>query len=94
MNTTTNILGYSNFNRHANMDEETLSEIGKIITLVHFGDEDGNNRGSFNLTNELYGLYDGYLYDDLLTLAKSELETSLYNRIENVINIVSKYPKL
>ncbi len=94
MNTTTNILGYSNFNRHSNMDDETLSEISEIITLVHFGDEDGNNRGSFNLTNELYGLYDGYLYDDLLTLAKSELETTLYNRIENVVNIVSKYPKL
>ena len=87
MNTTTNILGYSNFNRHIHMDGETLREIGDILMEVRWD-------SSFDLVNELYGLYDGYLYDDLLTLAEAELETTLYNRIENVVNIVSKYPKL
>jgi hypothetical protein len=69
------------------MDKETLFEIGDIINDVRWD-------CSFDLTNELFGLYDGYLYDDILTLAETELETTMYNRIENIVNIVSKYPKL
>ncbi len=80
-------MSYTNFNRHANMDKETLFEIGDIINDVRWD-------CSFNLSNELFGLYDGYLYDDILTLAEKELETAMYNRIEKVINIISKYPKL
>ena len=78
---------YTNFDRHTNMSGETLSEIGSIIRETHF-------EGGFNLVNMLYGLYDGYLYEELLPLAKTKLETSLYQRIENVVNIVSKYPKI
>ena len=80
-------MSYTNFNRHVNMDKETLFEIGDIINDVRWD-------CSFDLSNELFGLYDGYLYDDILTLAEQELETTMYNRIEKVINIVSKYPKL
>jgi len=69
------------------MDKETLFEIGDIINDVRWD-------CSFDLSNELFGLYDGYLYDDILILAEKELETTMYNRIEKVINIVSKYPKL
>jgi hypothetical protein len=69
------------------MDKETLFEIGDIINDIRWD-------CSFDLSNELFGLYDGYLYDDILTLAEQELETTMYNRIEKVINIVSKYPKL
>jgi hypothetical protein len=88
MNTTNeSVLGYSNFNRHEYMDRETLFEIGDIIAEVRF-------EGGFDLTNMLYGLYDGYLYDELLPLAESKLDSNLSARIENVINIVSKYPKL
>lgn len=80
-------MSYTKFNRHQNMDRETLFEIGDIINEVRWD-------CSFDLSNELFGLYDGYLYDDILTLAEKELESNLYNRIKNVINIVSNYPKL
>ena len=80
-------MSYTKFNRHQNMDRETLFEIGDIINEVRWD-------CSFDLSNELFGLYDGYLYDDVLTLAEKELESNLYNRIKNVINIVSNYPKL
>ena len=80
-------MSYTKFNRHQNMDKETLFEIGDIINEVRWD-------CSFDLSNELFGLYDGYLYDDVLTLAEKELESNLYNRIKNVINIVSNYPKL
>ncbi len=81
-------MSYTNFNRHANMSVETLREIGNIIDEVNF------NTG-FDLMNMLYGLYDGFLYDDLLEVARgAKIKKALYNRIENVVSVVSKYPKL
>ena len=78
-------MSYSLFDRHANMDGETLSEIGSIIREVGFED--------FALTNQLYGLYDGYLYDELLVNAQ-DLPKELFRRIIKVWAVVSKYPKL
>ena len=77
--------GYTLFNRHANMDGETLSEIGNIIMEVRWD--------NFNLTNQLYGLYDGYLYDELLVNAQ-DLPKDLFRRIIKVWAIVSKYPSI
>ena len=78
--------GYTLFNRHANMNGETLSEIGNILNEVRWD-------GDFNLTNQLYGLYDGYLYDELLVNAQ-ELPKPLFRRIIKVWAIVSKYPSI
>ena len=77
--------GYTRFDRHANMNVETLSEIGSILREVDFTE--------FELTNQLYGLYDGYLYDELLVNAQ-DLPKQLYRRIIKVWAVVSKYPKL
>ena len=77
--------GYTIFDRHANMNKETLSEIGYILRDVEW-----NN---FELTNQLYGLYDGYLYDELLVNAQ-DLPKELFRRIIKVWAVVSKYPKL
>jgi hypothetical protein len=94
-----NMLGYTNFNRHKNMDGEMLREVGSLIDMVQFGPngDDGVDRHSddgFNLINELYGLYDGYLYDDLLVLGKNLLNSELLERLTNVVKIVEKYPKI
>ncbi len=78
--------GYTIYNRHAHMSEETLSEIGDIISEVRF-------EAGFELTNQLYGLYDGYLYDELLVNAQ-DLPKDLFRRIIKVWTVVSKYPKL
>ena len=78
--------GYTRFDRHANMNGETLSEIMGIINEVRWD-------GDFNLTNQLYGLYDGYLYDELLVNSQ-DLPKNLFRRIIKVWAIVSKYPKL
>ena len=77
-------MSYIRFDRHANMSVETLREIGNIINEV-FVD------CTFNLTNMLYGLYDGYLYDDLLVEARKELDNVLYNRVENVVSVIKNY---
>ena len=77
--------GYSRFDRHEHMDRDTLFEIGDIIGEVRWD-------SSFNLTNQLYGLYDGYLYDELLINAQ-DLPKDLFRRIIKVWAVVSKYPK-
>jgi hypothetical protein len=80
-------MSYTKFDRHANMSKDTLREVGNIINEV-FVD------GSFNLTNMLYGLYDGYFYDELLSVAREELDYPLYIRVKKVVSIVKKYPKI
>jgi hypothetical protein len=78
--------GYSRFDRHEHMDRDTLFEIGDIIGEVRWD-------SSFNLTNQLYGLYDGYLYDELLINAQ-DLPKDLFRRIIKVWAVVSKYPTI
>jgi hypothetical protein len=80
-------MSYTNFNRHANMNGDTLNEIMNILTEVRF------NSG-FDIVNMIYGLFDGYLYDELLTRAKEEFDGNTYNRLEKVVNIISNYPKI
>jgi hypothetical protein len=67
------------------MTPTTLGEIMDIIKEVDF------NTG-FDLMNMLYGLYDGYLYDDLLEVARgANVDKALYNRIENVVSVIKNY---
>jgi len=86
-------MSYSIFNRHANMDGATLREIGDIITEARFGTEGNNGLGSWELINQLFGLYDGYLYDDLI-INSQDLPKDLFRRIAKVWAVVSKYPVL
>jgi len=78
-------MSFIRFNRHANMTSETRGEIMDILNEVDF------NTG-FDLMNMLYGLFDGYLYDDLLEVARgAKVDKALYNRIENVVSVIKNY---
>ena len=78
-------MSFIRFNRHTNMTSTTRGEILDIIKEVDF------NTG-FDLMNMLYGLFDGYLYDDLLEVARgAKLDNVLYNRIENVVSVIKNY---
>ena len=78
-------MSYIKFDRHTNMTSTTRGEILDIIKEVDF------NTG-FDLMNMLYGLFDGYLYDDLLEVARgAKLDNVLYNRIENVVSVIKNY---
>jgi hypothetical protein len=68
------------------MSSETRQEILDIIGEVDF------NTG-FDLMNMLYGLFDGYLYDDLLSVTKNA-DNTLYNRVKKVVLTIKKYPKI
>lgn len=78
-------MSYIRFDRHINMTSTTRGEILDIIKEVDF------NTG-FDLMNMLYGLFDGYLYDDLLEVARgAKVDNVLYNRIENVVSVIKNY---
>jgi hypothetical protein len=67
------------------MTSETRGEIMDILKEVDF------NTG-FDLMNMLYGLFDGYLYDDLLEVARgANVDKALYNRIKNVVSVIKNY---
>jgi hypothetical protein len=67
------------------MTPTTLNEIMDILKEVDF------NTG-FDLMNMLYGLFDGYLYDDLLEVARgAKIDKALYNRIEIVVSVIKNY---
>jgi hypothetical protein len=85
-------MSYTNFNRHENMNDETRFEILALIKEVSYSDEieDGV---SFNIENMLYGLFDGYLYEELQTLAL-ELPTQIASKITRIFDICNRYPKL
>lgn len=81
-------MSYSKFNRHEHMSSETRREILEIITEIGYGD------GTFELTNSMYGLFDGYLYDELIQYADEvTMSKDLYRRILKVFNTVCQYPK-
>ena len=78
-------MSYIKFDRHSNMTSTTRGEIMDILKQVDF------NTG-FDLMNMLYGLFDGYLYDDLLEVARgAKIDKALYNRIENVVSVIKNY---
>jgi len=69
-------MSYTRFDRHANMSGEVR---GTILDLI------GEER-DFNLTNMLYGLFDGYLY--------KELDEVKNPKIQKIVSIVKTYPTL
>lgn len=80
-------MNYTKFDRHecftSEMMEMTRSSIREIEDLAL-----AQNKSMFNsVTNMLYGLYDGYLYDDLLPDA---IEFGVTKEIENKIRGLKK----
>ena len=79
-------MNYTRFNRHESMDSETRTEIMDIIRELRW--EDGNSK----ILNMLYGLFDGYLYDDIQIYALRQ-PTEIASRIQKVYFTCSRYPE-
>ncbi len=73
------------------MSFDTLKSIGSFITHVQINH---NWTQAFTLLNMLYGLYDGYFYDELVPTAKSILNDEEFNRLESIIQPIYNYPKI
>ena len=81
-------MSYSRFDRHEHMSSETRREVLEIIMEIGYGEN------TFMLTNSMYGLFDGYLYDELIQYADEvTMSKELYRRILRVFNTVCQYPK-
>ena len=69
-------MNYIRFDRHQHMSGEVRSEILNLISEMR----------DFNISNMLYGLFDGYLYNELDNVKNSKLQS--------ILAIVKKYPVL
>jgi hypothetical protein len=85
-------MNYSTFNRQESMSEDTRFEIISLIKEIDYSDEIEDSL-SFNLQNSLYGLFDGYLYEDLQLIAL-QLSTKLASNIIRIYNICNSYSKI
>lgn len=83
---------YTRFNRHESMSEDTLSEILSIIKDVSLSKEIEENL-AHKIENMLYGLFDGYLYEELQLLAL-KLPTVFAQRIMRIFDICNRYTKI
>ena len=81
-------MNYTRFNRHENMDSETRNEIMDLIKETRFSETEDSE----TLTNMLYGLFDGYLYEELQIMALKQ-STEMASRIQKVYFTCSRYPK-
>ena len=79
------IMSYTTFDRHEEMSSETRSEIMELLNQVKYS-------SGFELTNMIYGLFDGYLYDRILTLGSNELDKVTYGKLESIVSTIKQYP--
>lgn len=63
------------FDRNEVFTEEMMDTLKELIIDVSIGD-----KWSFDFINALYGMYDGYLYPDILTMAM-EYPSDVYERV-------------
>mgnify|MGYP001078700048 CR=1 FL=1 len=85
-------MAHYRFNRHELFTQEDTSEvlsiIGEIREIYMEVTTPAFESQLDNLTNMLYGLFDGYLYDNVLTTAASivVLDIILIRRIEAIVD--------
>ena len=82
--------GYKNFDRHSLFNVVDMRLVRQLIDKVYMND----NVTDRDFVNKLYGLFDGYLYDDLMQSAAFQLPTTdlmdlrkLVERINSDISI-------
>lgn len=85
-------MSYTNFDRHANMDEKTRTEILSLIKEIDCSD-DLSEDVQYRLVNQLYGLFDGYLYKGLIFFAL-DLPGDLSKRLIRIYDTCNAYPKI
>ena len=85
-------MAYYRFNRHELFTQEDRTEVLVLIkeveTIAYFNDSSRYEGVYGELTNMLFGLFDGYLYDNVLTTAVSipQLSMDVISRIEAIVD--------
>ena len=83
-------MGHYRFNRHELFTMDDTSSVMDIIRDVRDLSIDVDDDRLDVLTNMLYGLFDGYLYDNVLTTAASiaKLPMAVINRLEPIVDMI------
>ena len=83
-------MNYKRFNRHELFDKFLMDYHSTTIRLVTDYIWKTNGEVMSDLENMLCGIWDGYLYDDLLTKALI-LPKEDYRRIEDTVKIINEH---
>ena len=70
---------FSRFDRHEIFEMDDTSFVMECIKHIDKYDYDN---GGAELSNMLFGLFDGYLYDTIYTYAYEHLPIEMYNELE------------
>ena len=85
-------MAYYRFNRHQLFTSEDRTEVLDLIkeveTIAYFNDSSRYEGKYGELTNMLFGLFDGYLYDNVLSTAVGiiDLPMAIIERIEAIVD--------
>ena len=85
-------MAHYRFNRHELFTSQDRTEVLHLIkeveTIAYFNDSSRYEGKYGQLTNMLFGLFDGYLYDNVLTTAASiiDLPIETIKRIEVIVD--------
>lgn len=74
---------------HARFDRYEIFEKEDHVTVLDSIQEVMGKSGE--LTNKLYGLYDGYLYFNLLELTQEHLSQEQNQKVEALVNKIKKH---
>lgn len=81
-------MNYKRFNRHELFDTTLMEYHSTTIKLVEDYLIETDQPLSNDLTNMLAGIWDGYLYDELLTKALI-LPREDYRRVEDIVKVIN-----
>jgi len=77
--------GYSRFDRHEVFEMDDTSFVLDCIREIDNQDFDN---GGAELANMLFGLFDGFLYDEIYTYAYEHLSEGMYDKLEAILKKV------
>ena len=82
-------MNYLRFNRHEIFDAALMDRVANVLNMVEDHHIDTNQSLFGSLSNMLFGLYDGYLYDDLQMQAM-EYPFSIYSECVDIVSEILK----
>lgn len=73
---------YSRFDRHEVFE---MSDTSFVLDCIQKIDKYDYDNGGAELANMLFGLFDGFLYDEIYTYAYEHLPVEMYNNLEKLL---------
>lgn len=84
-------MSFKRFNRHEIFNADRVDNHMNLIRDIenYFYETTGSFGFDRDVRNMLYGIWDGFLYNDLLSLAEKELSSELSSRVKTTIEYIN-----